>query len=71
MTKTEFINAQHKEPVDSAAQAILVSQSMTGLKDIKRALNTLGKVLVRNEHKALNLTQITSAVEKAAFLIVE
>lgn len=71
MTKQEFINATHKTPEDNAAQALLITQSMTSLKEIKRAFNTINKTLVRNEYKTMTLPALTAAIEKAAFLMTE
>lgn len=71
MTKQEFLNTPAKTPVDEATQIVLANSSMTSLKELKRQVSALSKMLYKEHLKALPLKDITAVIEKAAFLITE
>lgn len=69
--KQEFLAAPAKTATDRAAQLLLAQQSMTSMKEIKRAINTLVKTLYGEDVKRLPLEELAKAVEKAAYLMVD
>lgn len=71
MTKQEFLNTPAKTLTDAVAQQILTTESMTSLKQLQRSNKALYKSLYKNEWKAITMTDLMAAIEKAAFLIVE
>lgn len=71
MNKQEFLNAPAKTPIDSAAQQLITSNSMTSLKQLSRETKAMYKSLYKDEHKNLPLKDIMAAIEKAMFFIVE
>lgn len=71
MTKQEFLNTPAKTVTDAVCQQILNSESMTSLKQLQRSLKQTYKTLYKDEWKAIPLKDLMSAIEKAAFLIVD
>lgn len=71
MTKQEFLSKPATTPTEEAAQILLRTQSMTSMKEIKRVVNNLKKTLYGEKVVRLPLEELTKAVEKADYLIVD
>lgn len=71
MNKQEFLNAKPVNATDEAAQILLRTQSMTSMKEMKRVVSNLQKTLYGESVVRLPLTELSKAVEKAAYLIVD
>lgn len=71
MNKQEFLAAKPTNATDEAAQILLRTQSMTSMKEIKRTVALLNKTLYGETVVRLPLTELSKAVEKAAYLIVD
>lgn len=71
MNKQEFLAQKAANPTDAAAQILLRTQSMTSMKEIKRTVGLLQKTLYGEGVDRLPLAELSKAVEKAAYLIVD
>lgn len=71
MNKQEFLSKPAVNGTDAAAQILLRTQSMTSMKEIKRVVGTLQKTLYGEQVVRLPLEELSKAVEKAAYLIVD
>lgn len=71
MNKAEFLAKPGATATDKAAQILLRTQSMTSMKEIKRVISNLRKTLYGEEVNRLPLEELTKAVEKADYLLVD